>query len=214
MNRQVKRGPTINLFELLNNVTGLVLPKNLNLDRFPFLPKKYSLHGCYGNVVFAMFHSEKCAIKLVHLDEKQTSCKKWEKEVYVSKLMSLHDIGPPIYATGIVNGTSTYGKYTRLGFMVMKRLDCTLEEFDFPKKGNCIIRALRKQGLDKLKKMHSMGRTHEDIHDENIMIQFNPKPMLFFIDFGCSISTTSSDLQDQKCDTVQFHRAMDESLDL
>lgn len=208
LHRSTKLGPTINLLTCLKGVFGLVLPTDADLDRFHFLPEKHKLCGVFGNIVFAQFQKEECAIKLVHIDDNNTSLEEWEREVLVSKLMSDHEIGPRVFTAGICKETNTYGKLTRLGYLVMTRFDHTLKETDELKISKEFVASLRKQGMDKLKKMYELGWSHGDIHQGNIMVKLSPQPMLFFIDFGKSSSVLSSDSYSYPYDINTFNSTM------
>jgi predicted Ser/Thr protein kinase len=148
--------------------------------------------GCYGFVYAGLFKNQKVAVKLVPTSKKGRYS--FHREVRISKLLGLQNIGPRVFNSGLVELcepiSSGYHQY--LGFIVMEQLT-EIKSLEHKQ---------RKELLQVTCSLFDLGYVLSDMHRNNIMQ--NEQGCVRLIDFGEVYEIVSGRPEDKTISFIDF----------
>jgi len=131
-----------------------------DLEKNDLYLKKQLTEGASGSIFLALYKGKERVVKFQVYDKNS-------QEIFIACKMSLEKIGPKIYGHFFIKSLNGID----ISCLVMQKLFKSLS-------------AIQYEVEIKTKKMLSLGYKHNDLHDDNIMIDKNGN--VFLIDFGMS----------------------------
>ena len=158
----------------------------------------------YSKCIDGDDHAKECTYSTIHeiykdkepyiikiipfIDESMTL--DFTREVEITKLLSDHKLAPQ-FVDGFTCRIHEDDNIIVAGFIIMKKYQMNLEQFVklYPQLFLCYFDNIEEILLNMVREIHSIGVSHNDLHDRNIVVNFDSKKgilNLAFIDFGIS----------------------------